>query len=142
MDTIPMLNVVKSIEDIISKLQPELIYTHHIGDLNIDHQVTHKAVMTACRPEPEFCVKEIYSFEVLSSTEWQTPGLNVFTPNMFIDITKYINIKRDLLGIYTKEMRRAPHSRSIENILQLNSLRGNSVGLNYAEAFSILRKIN
>jgi N-acetylglucosamine malate deacetylase 1 len=141
MDSIPLLDVVKEIEAKITQIQPEIIYTHHIGDLNVDHQVTHKAVMTACRPQPGFCVREIYAFEVLSSTEWQTPGLVPFIPNVFVDISESIEIKKKVLEIYSEEMRIMPHSRSIENAIQQASYRGNSVGLCYAEAFVILRAI-
>jgi len=95
MDTIALLDVVQSIEKVIDKLQPKIIYTHHAGDLNIDHQLTHKAVMTACRPQPGFCVKEIYAFEVLSSTEWQTPGYMPFLINKYVDITNYIDLKKE-----------------------------------------------
>ena len=73
MDSVPLLEITQAIETVIEQIKPELIYTHHYGDLNIDHRVTHQAVMTACRPRPGFCVKELYAFEVLSSTEWQTP---------------------------------------------------------------------
>jgi len=141
MDSISLLDVVKKIEDKISQLQPEVIYTHHIGDLNIDHQITHKAVMTACRPQPGFCVKEIYAFEVLSSTEWQTPGYLPFLPNEYVDISGQIEIKRMVLETYSDEIRQPPHSRSIDNLIRLNSLRGSSIGVDYAEAFMLLRKI-
>ncbi len=139
MDSIPLLDIVKEIENIIVQTQPEVIYTHHIGDLNIDHQITHKAVVTACRPQPSFCVEEIYAFEVLSSTEWNTPGVEVFSPNVFIDITDYIDIKKQVLEVYSEEMHQPPHSRSIDNALRLNALRGNSVGMDYAEAFELIR---
>ena len=139
MDTIALLDVVQAIEEVIDKLQPEIIYTHHIGDLNIDHQITHKAVVTVCRPQPGFCVKEIYAFEVLSSTEWQTPGLEVFCPNVYIDVTDYIDIKKQVLNVYSEEMRQPPHIRSIDNTLRLSALRGNSVGVDYAEAFELIR---
>jgi LmbE family N-acetylglucosaminyl deacetylase len=139
MDSIPLLDVVKEIEDKITQLQPKVIYTHHIGDLNIDHQITHKAVITACRPQPGFCVKEIYAFEVLSSTEWQTPGVESFNPNIFVDITDYIDLKKQVLEVYSKEMHQQPHSRSVDNALRLNALRGNSVGVDYAEAFISIR---
>ncbi len=141
MDTVALLDVVQSIEEVINKLRPEIIYTHHIGDLNIDHQITHKAAMIACRPQPNFCVKEIYAFEVLSSTEWQTPGVEPFCPNIFIDITDYIDIKKQVLKAYSEEMRQSPHSRSIDNAIRLNALRGNSIGLDYVEAFVIIRII-
>ena len=141
MDSVPLLDVTKAIEAKIEKLQPKVIYTHHLGDLNVDHQITHKAVMTACRPQPDFCVKEIFAFEVLSSTEWQTPGYFPFMPNVFVDIGKQIDVKRKALEAYSKEMRQPPNSRSIENSIRLNALRGNTVGVEYAESFVLLRKI-
>ena len=107
--------------------------------MNVDHQITHKAVVTACRPQPSFCVEEIYAFEVLSSTEWNTPGVEVFSPNVFIDITYYIDIKKQVLEVYSEEMRQPPHSRSIDNALRLNALRGSSIGVDYAEAFELIR---
>ena len=139
MDRVALLDVTQAIEKKINELQPDIIYTHHIGDLNIDHQITHKAVMTACRPQPDFCVKEIYSFEVLSSTEWQTPGLSPFEPNVYVDITDFIETKKQVLMAYIDEMRLPPHSRSIENALRLNKYRGNVIGKQYAEAFVLTR---
>jgi len=142
MDTVALLDVVQLIEGVIDKLQPEIIYTHHVGDLNIDHQITHKAVMTACRPQPGFCVKEIYAFEVLSSTEWQTPGYKPFFVNKYVDITNYIELKKRAIQAYHGELRCEPHTRSSKNIIRLNIIRGNSVGIECAEAFSIIRIIS
>ena len=98
MDSVPLLDVTQSVEQQIDELKPDVIYTHHIGDLNIDHQITHKAVMTACRPQPNFSVKEIYAFEVLSSTEWQTQISEYFVPNVFVDITDFLSIKMQALN--------------------------------------------
>ena len=142
MDSVPLLDVVKEIEKTIKMVQPQIIYTHHVGDLNVDHQVTHKSVITACRPQPGFCVKEIYVFEVLSSTEWQTNDRLYFNPNVFVDISDFIELKRKVLESYYLEMRMPPHSRSIENVLRLNAIRGNSVGISFAEAFKLVRLIN
>jgi N-acetylglucosamine malate deacetylase 1 len=141
MDSIPLLNIVVEVESKIKELRPEIIYTHHAGDLNVDHQVTYKAVVTACRPQPNSFVKEMYAFEVLSSTEWQTVGSLSFLPNVYIDITEFIDIKERVLNIYSVEMHCPPHSRSVDNILRLNALRGNSVGVEYAEAFKLIRII-
>lgn len=141
MDSIALLDVTQAIEKVILEIQPDTIYTHHIGDLNVDHQITHKAVLTACRPQPLFSVKEIYAFEVLSSTEWQTPGVLPFVPNVFIDISKYIKTKRKALEAYGDEMREPPHSRSIDNAINLAGVRGNAVGVKYAEAFVSVREI-
>ena len=141
MDSISLLDVVKSIELVIQEIGPDVVYTHHIGDLNIDHQITHKAVLTACRPQPESSVKEIYSFEVLSSTEWQTPGYHPFIPNVFVNIKEHMASKSEALQIYGEEMQKSPHSRTIKNSIRLNTIRGNSVGMDFSEAFSLVRKV-
>lgn len=141
LDTIPILAITQTLEKIIADFKPNIIYTHHIGDLNIDHQITHKATLTACRPIPNSTVKIILSFEVLSSTEWSTPHFSPFIPNYFVDISSNINSKREFLEYYADEMRPAPHSRSISNIINLNSVRGAAIGRDYAEAFILVREI-
>ncbi|AAZ18520.1 putative LmbE-like protein [Psychrobacter arcticus 273-4] len=141
MDSVALLDIVKEVEVKISEIKPEIIYTHHIGDLNIDHQVTHKAVMTACRPQPGFSVKTIYAFEVLSSTEWQTSNSALFIPNVFIDITDYLPVKMDASKAYYNEMREVPHSRSLQHIELLARHRGYTVGVHAAEAFMLVREI-
>ncbi|KFZ31362.1 GlcNAc-PI de-N-acetylase [Pseudidiomarina salinarum] len=139
LDNVALLDIIQSIEKVISKLQPQVVYTHHNGDLNIDHRRTHEAVMTACRPQPDFCVREIYAFEVLSATEWNTPSFQPFTPNHFVDITPYIEIKMNGIEAYSLEMRNTPHSRSKEHLEAIAKHRGNSVGFCAAEAFMVVR---
>ena len=142
LNTVPLLDIVKKIETIVSDFQPNIIYTHYFGDLNIDHQITHKAVITACRPQPNFCVKEIYSFEVLSATHWQSPSMsNAFNPNYFVDVSDFIKQKIKALKCYDNEMRDYPHARSYEAVASLSSFRGSSVGVHNAEAFVIERLI-
>lgn len=141
MDSVALLDIVKEVEVVISKIAPEIIYTHHIGDLNVDHQVTHKVVMTACRPQPGFSVKSIYAFEVLSSTEWQTPSVSPFLPNVFIDITEYLTVKIRASEAYYEEMREVPHTRSLQHIELLAKHRGYSVGIYAAEAFMLVREV-
>jgi LmbE family N-acetylglucosaminyl deacetylase len=142
MDTLALLDVVQPLEAIINKLKPSTIYTHHYGDLNLDHRITHQAVLTACRPQGQFSVKTILCFEVLSSTEWQTPSSGQsFEPNWFIDISTVIDKKNKALTCYSKEMRDPPHTRSIENTQHLSALRGAQVHCKHAEAFMLCRKI-
>ena len=87
LDTVPMLDLVKLIEGLVETLRPEVIYTHHHGDLNIDHGLLHRAVLTATRPMEGQPVKDIYSFEVPSSTEWAFQRLEPsFHPNVFVDV--------------------------------------------------------
>ncbi|NHI01613.1 PIG-L deacetylase family protein [Oceanimonas sp. MB9] len=142
MDSIPLLDIVQKLESVLEEIQPQVIYTHHHGDLNIDHRITHQTVMTACRPVPDASVKEIYAFEVLSATEWNTPGLAPFVPNTFIDITEQLDTKMEALDAYALEMREAPHSRSLGNTKQLAAFRGNSVGVKFAESLMLIRHLS
>jgi LmbE family N-acetylglucosaminyl deacetylase len=141
MDSVPLLKIVQALEAVIQKISPQVIYTHHHGDLNIDHRITHNAVMTACRPVPGCAIKEIYSFEVLSSTEWAVPSLEPFLPNCFVDIKNFLDHKIKALQAYELEMRPVPHSRSIEHVKCLARHRGYSVGVDAAEAFMSIRQI-
>jgi len=142
MDTIAFLDIVQTLEPVIQRIQPSIVYTHHGGDLNIDHQITHRAVMTACRPIPGQCVKEIYCFEVLSSTEWSSSSVgNTFIPKRFVDISSSYGKKISALEIYGEEIHRFPHSRSKEAIKALAELRGSSMGIKAAEGFGIERQI-
>jgi len=142
MDSVALLDVAQAVEKIIDKIKPQVIYTHHGGDLNIDHQVTHRAVLTACRPQPGFGVQAIYGFEVLSSTEWASPDQdNIFRPQRHVDISKYYDQKQKALECYDAEMRDFPHSRSYEAVKALATLRGAQVGVNMAESFTVIRSI-
>jgi LmbE family N-acetylglucosaminyl deacetylase len=139
MDSIDLLDIVKVVEKFIDKYKPEIIYTHHYGDLNIDHQLTYKAVMTATRPMENQCVKEIYTFEIPSSTEWTFDYL--FKPNIFIDISDTLYFKLEALSYYESEMRKFPHPRSPEAIKANAQRWGSVVGCEAAEAFCLIRKV-
>jgi len=139
MDSVPLLSIVKSIETVIDKLKPNIIYSHFAHDLNIDHQITHQAVMTACRPIKGSSVKEIYSFEVLSSTEWQSISQPSFQGQYIVDITPYWHKKEQALLCYQEELRDFPHSRSLACIEALAILRGASHGFEKSEAFQVER---
>lgn len=139
LDAYALLDIVRPVEKVVAALAPDVIYTHHGGDLNIDHQLAHRAVMTACRPLPGSPTREIYSFEVVSSTEWGSPGVRDFTPQMYVDVSAYMALKQQALGVYHEEMRTAPHARSVENLAALATYRGASVGVAAAEAFMVMR---
>lgn len=141
MDSIPLLLIAKKIESVVEDIAPNIVYTHFSEDLNIDHQMTHKAVLTACRPQVSCSVKEIYCFEVLSSTEWNTKASNVFLPQKIVDISQQWEKKCNALECYAQEMRPSPHSRSFACVDALARLRGANYGLSYAEAFFIERII-
>lgn len=141
LDGINLLDIVQSVERSLQTIMPDVVYTHHYGDLNIDHRVAHQAVMTACRPIPGSSVTEIYTFEIMSSTEWSSPGLSPFLPTCYVNISEYLELKLDALKAYELEMRDMPHSRSIEHLEALARHRGHSVGVSAAEAFMVMRNI-
>ena len=142
MDSVDLLDVVKTIQVFVEKVKPEMVVTHHSGDLNIDHQIVNQAVMAACRPEPGNPVKRILTFEVPSSTEWQSPSIgSPFVPNWFEDITEMLGMKIRALKAYQSEMRAWPHARSIESVEHLAHWRGATVGFEAAEAFMLVREI-
>ncbi len=142
MDSIPILEIIKMVEKVIDEIKPSIVYTHHGGDLNIDHSITNRAVMTACRPVPEFSVNSIYCFEILSSTGWgDSETCKSFNPVHFVDISLFIEKKLLALECYTDEIRAFPHARSIEAVKALSKLRGSQSGLMQAEAFTVNRQI-
>lgn len=139
MDAVPLLEIVKELEVYIQELQPNIVYTHYKGDLNIDHQITYQAVMTACRPTPRSSITQIYLFEILSSTEWSIAS--TFSPTHFVDISDEFELKIKALKMYKEEIKDFPNSRSIESLTALSVFRGGSMGLNFAEAFSVERSL-
>ena len=142
MDSVDLLDVVKSVEGHIDKNKPEVVVTHHSGDLNIDHQITQQAVMVACRPQPGHSVKRILSFEVPSATDWQSPTVcNHFVPHRFDHISQTLEIKIKAIETYKSEMQKWPHARSIKALEHLARWRGASVGVEAAEAFMLIRNI-
>lgn len=130
------------IEQYIDEIKPQIVLTHHFGDVNLDHQEIYKSVMVAARPMQHMSVETIYTFEVLSATEWQSSDMRyAFIPNTYIDISESIEKKMDALKEYSQEIRNFPHPRSAEAIRNLARYRGQSVGMEYAEALCLVRDL-
>ncbi len=142
MDSLDRLDVIKLIETEIARVNPEVVYSHHAGDLNIDHRIVHECVLTACRPKPGNAVKSLLFFEVASSTEWMpATSAPAFAPNWFVDITNTLDLKLQALACYDSEMCAWPHARSLRALKSLARWRGASVGVEAAEAFILGRRI-
>lgn len=141
-DTVPLLDIVKIVEKLINRFQPQVVYTHHGGDLNIDHAIIHRAVMTATRPVESCPVKEIYAFEVPSSTEWAFGQFKPdFQANVFVDISATLETKIQAMQIYESEARPFPHPRSPEALRAIARRCGSTTGLQAAEAFELVRYV-
>jgi LmbE family N-acetylglucosaminyl deacetylase len=141
MDSVPLLTLVKAIEETARDFRPSLVFTHHANDLNIDHRLVHQAVLTAFRPLPGSSVQAILCFEVASSTGWGSAALPGFHPTLSIDISETFEAKLAALSCYDIEMRPSPHPRSAPMLETQARFRGAQSGLALAEAFEVQRLI-
>lgn len=141
-DTVPLLTIIKAIEGVKEEIEPDVVVTHHCGDLNIDHQITFKAVLTSYRPLLGETAREIYSFEVPSSTEWGFNANSFFMPNTFIDITETFDNKVEALKVYQGELKEYPHPRSPEALRAIAMKWGSTIGCEFAEALRLVRAIH
>ena len=140
-DSVDLLDLIKIVEKYIIKLNPSKIYTHSHKDLNVDHRKTFESVITATRPNFSSHIS-IFSFEILSSTDWSYGYKGNFNPNYFVNIEKEFNHKYKALKCYKSEMKNFPHSRSLENVDNLSKMRGAMIGCKRAEAFEVIKIYN
>jgi LmbE family N-acetylglucosaminyl deacetylase len=148
-NVVPHIEMVRAIEAAISKYKPAWIFTHHPGDLNIDHRVCYEAAMSAAmlpqRLSSELSptmIEKIFLFEILSSTDWAPPIGESFRPNSFFNVQATFEAKMKALEVFEGALKPAPHSRSAENVRRLGHLRGAQVGIEIAEAFCLVRDFN
>lgn len=141
-DSVPLLDVIKVVEGLIERWRPNVVYTHHGGDLNVDHQVVSRAVLTATRPVAGHSVQELYMFEIASSTEWAFQQLApAFRPNVFVDIESTLQLKLQGMRMYESEAREFPHPRSERALTAIAHRWGSVSGRKAAEAFEAVRLI-
>lgn len=141
-DSIALLDIVKIIEGLIDGLEPSVVYTQHGGDLNIDHNLLYRATLTATRPMADCPVRELYAYEVASSTEWAFQKFEpAFRPNTFVDISETLESKIAAMEVYESEARAFPHPRSPEALRAQAQRWGSASGLHAAEAFELVRAV-
>lgn len=141
-DTVPLLDVVKRVEGLLERVQPEMVFTQHGGDLNIDHQRLYRATLTATRPLPGQRVKTVYAYEVASSSEWAFQQFSpLFAPDTFFDIGATLDAKLRALAQYVTEIRPFPHPRSPEALRAIAQRWGSLAGMVAAEAFQTVRAL-
>jgi len=140
MDTVPLLQVVKAVERAASAADPEFVYLHHAGDLNIDHAIAARAALTCFRPLPGARVRKLLAFEVPSSTGWDHAAAP-FVPNLFLNAGGLLETKMKAIAAYAPELRDFPHARSLEAIRARALAWGTQAGLEAAEPFMMLREV-
>jgi len=148
-NAIPHIKIVQAIENAIVRFKPSWIFTHHLGDLNIDHRVVYDACMAAVslpmrmsRDLPVTMIERVYLCEIPSSTDWASPRDPAFRPTSFFDVSTTFDAKLDALEAFEGALKPPPHSRSRDNVTHLAHVRGAQVGLALAEAFELVRDIN
>lgn len=140
MDSIDLLDIVKVIETHMARHQPSRVLTHSNTDVNVDHRMIHDAAIAACRSKPGVALRELWFFEVLSSTEWRPPAsLPPFAPVLYVDISGTLQRKIDAMAAYAPELLDFPHPRSLAAVEHLARYRGSTVGRHAAEAFEVGR---
>lgn len=143
LDAIPHIRINTVIEEVIDQVQPDAVFTHFWGDVNLDHQNVYRSTLVAVRPVMGQVVKELYCYRVPSSTEW-TPNKadTMFMPNYFVDIEKYAEQKYKAFACYSTELRDYPHPRSVQHLREIDKAAGLRVGMLAAEEFVLLRKLD
>lgn len=140
MDSVDLLDIIHVLDQYIEQIRPNVLLTHHHGDLNVDHRICFQAAITACRPLQGCPVQTILSFETPSATEWNFPYTkNVFSPNVFVNIVDQIEVKLAAMACYQSEIRKAPHPRAPESLRAIAQRWGSTVGYNYVEPFELIR---
>jgi LmbE family N-acetylglucosaminyl deacetylase len=139
MDAVSNLQITKKIENIISGFNPDIVYTHNPHDINVDHKALYHATLTATRPSKKSNIKEVITFEVPSSTEWDFSSN--FSPNIFVDISKELPVKLKAMKAYKNEIHDFPHPRSITALDSIAKRWGSVSGFQAAEAFTLVRKL-
>jgi LmbE family N-acetylglucosaminyl deacetylase len=141
-DTVPLLDIVQTVEKEISDHDPNTVYTHHYGDLNIDHELTCRATITATRPLPNSGIERVLAFETLSASEWSTPEpTNAFQPNSFVSVGDQLKTKLDALEVYQNEIQEQPHPRNKQTVRKNTQVWGKKSGVDAAEPFELLREL-
>lgn len=128
--------------EVIKEVRPDIVFIPHFGDMQQDHKVIAKAAMVVLRPKYEHKVPIIYSYETLSETEWNIPhAANTFIPNVYVDISNYMNAKLEAMKEYQSQLDIFPNPRSLEVLEALAKYRGSAIHVKAAEAFALIRQI-
>lgn len=132
----------ESIMNVVRDIKPDEVYIPHMGDMQKDHQIVNEAAMVAVRPKYEHKIRAVYAYETLSETEWNIPNtVNAFIPNVYRNITDFLEDKKKALEFFTTQVSAFPDPRSLEAVEALAKYRGSTVEVKAAEAFMLIREI-
>ena len=142
LDTIPLQNLIEDVSNIFKNINPEIIYLPFRNDIHTDHRVVFDVVISCTKSFRYPSIKRVLAYETISETEFAPPlNENIFKPNCFSNISNFIDRKIEIMKIYKSEIREHPFPRSAKNIRALATFRGATAGVEYAEAFMVLKEI-
>lgn len=139
---VPLIHLNAKLLEVVEDIKPNIAFIPHKGDMHMDHAVVAHSSMVALRPINNIKVENIYAYETLSETEWNIPTVdNIYIPNIWSDISKYINQKLEAMNCYQSQLREQNHPRTLEIISTLAKLRGSTIGVPFAETFMQIRSL-
>ena len=142
-DGYSMSELISKISSIVNKVKPNIIYLPFKGDVHSDHKYIFDAAYSCTKVFRYPFIKKIYMMETLSETEFSlSTKEDSFAPNVFVDISEFMDKKIKLMNIYESEIGKHPFPRSERNIRALATYRGATSGCDYAESFMLLKEIS
>jgi LmbE family N-acetylglucosaminyl deacetylase len=145
LDKIPVEELIAGIRDAVTDFKPDCVYLNHAGDVHSDHRVLFEATMSVLKPfySSKHGVKRVLSYEVFSSTDAAPANpARAFLPNVFIDVTEFLEKKLEIMGLYESELQATPLPRALDSLRALARVRGATIGVEYAEAFMLVREVS
>ena len=139
LDRYPLGEIIREISNYIDQIEPSVIYFNHCNDVHSDHRIAFDAIYSCTKSFRYPFITKILMYETLSETEFD-PALPCasFIPNVYVDITDYLDQKIEIMKLYETELMEEPYPRSISSIEALARFRGSRAGVKYAEAFMLL----
>lgn len=145
LDTLSQADLISRIRSVITEIAPEVVYLVHDGDVHSDHHAVFQATLCVLKAfyMRQLGVKRVLSYETLSSTEAAPPQFHrAFAPTIFHDISPHIDQKIEIMSMYATEFQPDPFPRGATSIRALARWRGATVGVEYAEAFVLIREVS
>jgi N-acetylglucosamine malate deacetylase 1 len=144
LDSIPVSNLIDAVRAAIEASRPQIVYLPHFGDVHTDHGAVFTATMSVLKSfyMHKFGVQQVLSFETLSSTEAAPPHTyRSFLPTVYRNISPHLERKIQIMSMYSTEEQPDLYPRGASAIRALARYRGSTIGVEYAEAFSLIRQV-
>lgn len=141
LDTFPLAEVISKISEVFAEFEPNIVYLPYRSDIHSDHRVVFDATVACTKWFRHPYVNKVLVYETLSETDFTiNPDSNHFRPNVYVDITAFLEEKLEIMNIYESEVNDHPFPRSDKTIKSLAYLRGAAAGYEAAESFMLLKE--